>query len=72
MDAPQTLVGTSGHIAVHIAPGQDGDPQFLIEEMINGELISLPDLATAREVYNLLGKAILEAEIDLILARRSL
>lgn len=72
MEAPSTLVGKSGDVAVHLVPSPEGDPKFVIEHMELGELIDLPDLATAREVYHLLGRAILEAEIDLHLAARRL
>lgn len=67
---PSTLVGKSGDVAVHLLQGETGDPRFVIEHMELGELIDLPDLATAREVFHLLGRAILEAEIELVLARR--
>lgn len=70
MDQPSTLVGKSGDVAVHITHGEHGDPRFVIEQIELGEIIDLPDLATAREVYHLLGRAILEAEIDLHLASR--
>lgn len=72
MDRPSTLIGKSGNIAVHLLSGEAGDPRFVIEHIELGELIDLPDLATAREVFHLLGRAVLEAEIDLHLARRRL
>lgn len=71
MDA-SSMVGKSGNIAVHLVPTDTGDPRFVLEHIQLGELIDLPDLATAREVHALLGHAIMKAQIRMILDARSL
>lgn len=70
MDTAETLIGTSGHLAVHLIQDGTGDPGFMIEHQQLGEVIDLPDLATAREVHALLSRAIMLAEIRLIINAR--
>lgn len=65
LDSVTTLVGTSGHVAVLLVYTDTGDPAFCIEQVQLGELVDLPDLATAREVHQLLGQAIRQAELRL-------
>jgi hypothetical protein len=61
VDTLPSLVGASGHIAVHRVTTSTGDPAFCIEQVELGEVVDLPDLATARELYDLLGLAIAQA-----------
>lgn len=53
-----TEIGTSGHIAVHVIEDDHGEPYIRIEQVELGEIVDLPDLPTAREVWYLLSEAI--------------
>lgn len=70
MNEATSIIGTSGHIAVHLISTSTGDPAFVVEQTQLGELVDLPDLATAREVHDLLGRAIMLAEMKLIVDTR--
>lgn len=51
------LIGESGQIAVHLVEDDEGEPMVRIEQKELGEIVDLPDLATAREVWYILSEA---------------
>lgn len=50
-------IGTSGHISVQLIDDEYGELMIRVEQTELGEIIDLPDLATAREVWYLLSEA---------------
>lgn len=65
-----SLIGASGHIRVHVIADGSDEPVIRIEDERLGELVDLPDVATAREVQTLLGEAVRRALVRLPEAER--